>query len=150
MKTRRGAVLVEFVVALVPLLTMFFGFVQLSKIAAARLMVKHAAIVGARCAAVTTNEKKNTPGQKEGANVDDTQRAVKAALGPWWNQGGVTAVDVTIDDKSTRDDPYDWVEVKVRATYACRVPMGILVCGGRSKILEETYKMPHQGAVYIQ
>src|SRR5262245_32602209 len=87
----RGAVLVEFVVAIVPVLTMFFTFVQLAKIASARLVVKHAAIVGARAAAVIANGKGNTPDQPKKPNDDQITTAVKAALGPWWSaSGGIT------------------------------------------------------------
>ncbi len=145
----RGAVLAEFVIALVPLLTMFFSFVQLSRISAARLVVKHSAIVGARAAAVVSNGNNNNPGEKKGSNVAEVESAVKAAMGPLWTKkGGVTKVDVEVDDSSTRDDPYGWVEVKVTATYACNVPMGSVACGGKTKKLVERFRMPHQGAQY--
>lgn len=143
----RGAVLAEFCIALVPLLTMFFSFVQLSRMAAARLAIKHATIVGARAAAVVSNGSNNNPGNKSGSNTDQVEEAVKAALGPWWKKS-VTKVDVTINDSSTKDDPYNWVEVKVTATYACNVPMGQVVCGGRTRKLVEKFRMPHQGAKY--
>mgnify|MGYP001497377861 CR=1 FL=1 len=145
----RGAVLAEFMIALVPVLTTFFSFVQLSRVASARLVVKHGAIVGARAAAVIANGKKNTPGQEQGTNDAEITNGVKAALGPWWSKtGAITAVEVKVTDRSSRSDPYGWVEVKVTATYACRVPMGFVACGGRSKKIEETFKMPHQGALY--
>src|SRR5436190_22180757 len=41
---KRGAVLAEHVIAIVPILMTFFTFVQLSKVATARLVVKHSAI----------------------------------------------------------------------------------------------------------
>lgn len=146
----RGAVLVEFCVAIVPVLTTFFSFVQLSRIAAARLVVKHSAIVGARAAAVISNANENTPGQDTGQNSDQITNGVKAALGPWWTKpGGITEVEVTVNDRSSRNDPYDWVEVKVSATYACNVPMGFITCGGKTTRLEEVYRMPHQGARYL-
>ena len=146
---RRGAVLVEFMVTLVPVLTTFFTFVQLSKVATARLMVKHAAIVGARAAAVMANGKGNLPDQPKGTNEAEIKNGVKNALGPWWSKkGGITSVDITIKDASTKADPYDWVEVKGVASYACTVPMGWLACAGPAKRIEETFKMPHQGAVY--
>src|SRR4051812_39033367 len=97
-KDTRGAVLAEFCIALVPLLTMFFSFVQLARMSAARLMVKHSAIVGARAAAVVSNGANNNPGANSGANGDQVEGAVKAALGPYWNKkGGVTALDVKVD-----------------------------------------------------
>jgi Flp pilus assembly protein TadG len=145
----RGAVLAEFCIALVPLLTTFFSFVQLSRIATARLIVKHSAIVGARAAAVIANGSNNNPGEKSGTNVAEVEGAVKAAMGPWWNKsGGVTAVNVTVNDSSSQRDPYNWVEVTVTATYACNIPMGSIACGGKTKKLVERFRMPHQGAHY--
>jgi Flp pilus assembly protein TadG len=147
----KGAVLAEFCIAIVPVLTTFFSFVQLSRIATARLVVKHSAIVGARAAAVITNGANNNPGQNQGANDDQVTNGVKAALGPWWTKsGGITSVNVTVNDTSSRSDPYNWVEVKVSATYACKVPMGFIACGGPTKRIEESYRMPHQGAIYEQ
>jgi Flp pilus assembly protein TadG len=145
----RGAVLVEFVIALVPLLMLFFNFVQLSRLATARLVVKHSAIVGARAAAVIANGKNNTPDQERGPNDAEISAGVKTALGPWWSKSGaITSVTVNVTDNSSRSDPYGWVEVKVSATYACRVPMGWLACMGKQKVLTEKFKMPHQGATY--
>jgi Flp pilus assembly protein TadG len=142
-------VLAEFVIALVPLLTMFFSFVQLSRMSAARLVVKHSAIVGARAAAVLANGADNNPGARSGSNTVQIENAVKSAMGPWWSKkGGVTAVNVGVDDRSTKDDPYAWVEVTVTATYACDVPMGSFACGGKTKKLVERFRMPHQGAHY--
>ncbi|HVJ94737.1 MAG TPA: hypothetical protein VM580_33350 [Labilithrix sp.] len=144
----KGAVLAEFCIAIVPVLTTFLSFVQLSRVATARLVVKHSAIIGARAAAVISNANDNNPGQYIGSHDDDISNAVKAALGPWQEAGGIQAVNVTVNDTSSRGDPYNWVEVKVSATYACKIPMGVIACGGSTKLLEETYRMPHQGARY--
>jgi hypothetical protein len=128
---------------------MFFTFVQLSKVATARLVVKHSAIIGARAAAVIANGKNNTPDQEKQTNEEEITNGVKAALGPWWSKsGGITSVTVKVTDTSSRGDPYNWVEVKVSATYACRVPLGFLACARPSKVLVETFRMPHQGALY--
>ena len=142
----RGAVLAEFVIAIVPLLMTFFAFVQLSKVATARLVVKHSAIIGARAASVITNANDNTPGQAAGQNQGEILAAVNAGLGPWRTKMSSVTVDVT--DASSKADPYGWVTVNVRATYRCTVPMGAIGCLGSTKVLEETYRMPHQGANY--
>lgn len=142
---QKGAVLVEFVIAIVPVMMTFFSFVQLSKIATARLVVKHSAIVGARAASVLSNQHENNPGAS-GDGKSEISNSVKAALGPW---ATTMLVDVTVNDQSSTSDPYGWVEVKVSATYRCNVPMGRIACGlSGMKKLEETYKMPHQGATY--
>jgi hypothetical protein len=151
MKDTKGAVMAEFVIAIVPVLTTFFSFVQLSRIATARLVVKHSAIVGARAAAVMSNANDNLPDQPGGGQQGEVTNAVKTSMGPWFAGGGITGVNVTVKDSSSRARPngqYDWVEVKVSATYACKIPMGFIACGGGTKTIEETYKMPHQGALY--
>lgn len=145
-KDQKGAVLAEFVIAIVPVMMTFFSFVQLSRIATARLVVKHSAIVGARAASVLSNQHDNNPGAS-GDGQSDITNAVKAALGPWSRT--MVGVNVTVNDQSSSSDPYGWVEVKVSATMVCNVPMGNIACGlSRTKKLEETYKMPHQGATY--
>jgi len=45
-KNKRGAVLVEFAIAFMPLMITFSSFVQLQQMATARIVVKHATIVG--------------------------------------------------------------------------------------------------------
>lgn len=143
----KGAVLAEFVIALVPLLMMFFSFVQLSKIATARLVVKHGTIIAARAASVISNVNNNTPDAKGDGKADITN-AAKLGMTAWVSKGSITDVDVDVKDESSRDDPYGWVTVTVKATYRCTVPMGFVACGGKTKQLQETYRMPHQGANY--
>ena len=146
-KDQKGAVLAEFVIAVVPLLMTFFSFVQLSKIATARLVVKHGTIIGARAASVISNANNNTPDAKNDGKQDITN-AVKLGMGPWVSKGSITSVNVEVQDQSSRDDPYGWVTVTVTAQYRCTVPMGFIACGGVSKQLQESYRMPHQGALY--
>jgi uncharacterized membrane protein YgcG len=146
---KRGAVLVEFVVAFMPLMITFSCFVQLSQMATAKIVVKHSAIVGARAAAVISNGKNNTPDQAKGDNQADIKAGVNAALGPW--KKTMTNVDVAIDDKSSCTDPYGLVTVTVTADYKCSVPFGgRLLCGavGATRTLKQAYGFPHQGARY--
>ena len=153
-KDTKGAVMAEFVIAIVPVFITFFSFVQLSKVATARLVVKHSAIAGARAAAVMSNANDNLPDQASGGQQGEITKAVKASMGPWFaRSGGITSVNVTVKDSSSRARPngqYEWVEVKVSALYACKVPLGNMwACGpSRTKKIEETFKMPHQGALY--
>jgi len=144
---RKGAVLAEFVIAVVPLLMTFFSFVQLSKIATARLVVKHGTIIGARAASVISNQNNNTPDAKNDGKADITN-AVRVGMGTWVAKGSITVDNVDVQDQSSRDDPYGWVTVTVKATYRCTVPMGFIACGGGTKQLQESYRMPHQGAIY--
>ncbi len=148
LRDRRGAVLVEFIVALMPMMMTFFGFVEVSKIYAAKLATKHATITAARAAAVFSNAHENNPGA-EGSGEEQAKGAAAAALGPWIGNGAISSVDVTVTDRSSKEDPYGPVTVKVTATYQCKVPMmGQVVCkGGTMKIPYEA-TMPHQGAKY--
>jgi uncharacterized membrane protein YgcG len=144
---KRGAVLVEFVVAFVPLMTVFFVYVQLTQLAVARLLEKHSPVVGARPAAVYHNEKQNVPemcGDNGKAKVDS---AVTAALGHWSDRITTTT---NITDTSNRDSDgvYNLVTVKVNAVVRCRVPLGRLMCPGGMAIFSDTKSMPHQGARY--
>ncbi|MDB4942701.1 MAG: hypothetical protein JWP97_2235 [Labilithrix sp.] len=146
---KKGAVLVEFLVAIMPLMITFSCFVQLSQMATAKLVVKHSAIVGARAASVISNVNKNTPDQPEGENRADIEQGVHAALGPWDRQ--MASVRVKIEDKSDCKDPYGPVKVTVTAAHKCLVPFGgRLLCGavGATHTMEQAYTMPHQGARY--
>lgn len=141
---KRGAVLAEFVVALVPLLTIFFVFVQISAIAAARIRFKHAAVIGARAAAVFSNKGNNCP-ECSGDGTGEVNAAVRAALG---SAGRTLNASATVNDRSNRSDPYGLVTVTVTGTYQCGVPLGKIICGGGSVTFTERKSMPHQGALY--
>lgn len=145
---KRGAALVEFLVALMPLMITFSSFVQLQQMATARLVLKHSAVVGARAASVISNKNKNTPEQEQGDNQATIQRGVEKALGPW---AQTMTVNVQVDDQSSCDDVYGMVTVKVQAQYKCQVPFGgRIVCGlgGMHDFNNIKYSMPHQGARY--
>ena len=97
-ENKRGAVLVEFAIAFMPLMITFSSFVQLQQMATARIVVKHATIVGARAAAVISNKNRNTPGPPEDKdNDDEVKKGVIAALGPWKS---TITVDVKVEDTS--------------------------------------------------
>jgi uncharacterized membrane protein YgcG len=148
---KRGAVLVEFAVAFMPLMITFSSFVQLQQMATARLVVKHSAVVGARAAAVISNAGKNTPDQKEGTNEDLIRAGVLAGLGPWKNT--MSNVNVKVEDRSTCDDPYGMVSVTVTADYKCSVPFSnIFMCGtGKTHSFKPmTARFPHQGARFAE
>jgi uncharacterized membrane protein YfbV (UPF0208 family) len=148
-KDKRGAVLVEFAVAFMPLMITFSSFVQLQQMATARIVVKHSAIVGARAAAVISNKNKNTPDAGDSDGEDEVKKGVEAALGPWKNV--VDLKLVRVDDTSTCEDPYGMVSVTVTADYKCSVPFSNLFMCGRSKIhpfKPMIARFPHQGARY--
>lgn len=148
LRDKRGAVLVEFIVALMPMMMTFFGFVEVTKIYAASLGTKHAAITAARAAAVFSNKHENNPGA-EGDGEEQIKEAAGQALAPWIGTGAIDTVDVTVTDQSSKSDPYGPVKVKVQAHFKCAVPMmGRIVCKGGRKTITSEATMPHQGAKY--
>lgn len=148
---KRGAVLVEFAVAFMPLMITFSAFAQLQHMATAALVVKHSAVVGARAAAVMSNAGKNTPDQPEGDNLADIKKGVEAAMGPW--KATMSGVDVKVADSSSCSDPYGMVSVTVTADYKCSVPFAnLFMCGaGRTHTFKAmTARFPHQGARFSE
>lgn len=152
----RGAVLAEFVIAIIPLLTVFFVFVQISALSIAKLLVKHSTIVGARAAAVFSNQHENCPECTSDGRAVVTA-AVRSALVNW--QSKFTSVTADVEDNSSReigDDqgygPYGLVTVRVEARYKCEIPLGKVICsgGGNTVLIRETKTMPHQGARYTK
>jgi len=140
-------VLVEFIVALMPMMMTFFGFVEVTKIYAASLGTRHAAITAARAAAVMSKVHNNNPATEGGES--EIKSAAGQALSPWISSGAISTVTVTVHDTSSRSDPYGPVHVKVAAKYHCKVPlMGRIVCKGGTKTITHEATMPHQGAKY--
>lgn len=150
----RGAVAVEMVILALPVFFTFFSAVQIMDMATARLLVKHATIAGARAAAVFSNQGNVTPDQPQGLNQDKVEAAVKSSVGGYTK---FLSFEVEITDNSNCDDPYGPVTVKVRATYKCRIPLGLQICKApgleagserSSVVLKDEFTMPHQGAKY--
>ena len=148
-KSTKGAVLAEFIVVFMPLMTTFMTFVQYARMSTANLVLRHAVVSGARAAAVVSNKNNTNPGNN-GAE-DDIQRAVKLALGPWYYRGNIDIGSVDVKDDSSAQDPYGMVSVTVNASYRCDVPLGsVVACGfGRRKTFKALRaSFPHQGARY--
>jgi hypothetical protein len=81
----RGVVMLELLIAIVPVLVLFLGAVQLALLGAAQLIVSHAAIVGARSAAVVLDDDParyadDLRGSLTGARLQAIRRAVTAPL----------------------------------------------------------------------
>jgi Flp pilus assembly protein TadG len=118
----RGAVLVEFIVALTPLLMTFFSLIQLGKMMTAQLAFKHAASVASRAAAVIMNEPQNP---KATGKKEEVEQAAMLALGDF--VGAFNSLDATVTGGNSPSDP---VMVELKGTYDCTVPLGkTIVCG---------------------
>ena len=143
----RGAVLAEFSIAIIPMLMAFFCFFQLGMFMVGKMIVRHAAIVGARAAAVVTGGGATNPtlgGAAQGTN-GDVESAVNQALGVWGDNGMLKATT----DVTDSGGPHATLTVRVEATFQCNTPLGKhWVCGGDTKTFTEVASMPKQGATY--
>src|SRR5688572_10094108 len=142
----RGAVLVEFLVAIVPLLVTFFCLVQLAKLYSAKIVLDHAAITASRAAIVILPPNPDAP-REAGRGHRDVTRAAELAMGPWKTSRAFTKVNI---DARTPSEPYGMTTVRVTATYRCGVPLGgRIVCGlGGTKTMTSEASLPNQGARY--
>lgn len=157
----RGAVFVEFLIAFMPLMTIFLSLCELTRYSAARVAVQHAAGIGARACAVT-GDPNPTAGPALDGSKADVDTAVQYALKPWTGaaisignfnlpvRGATLKVDpADCTTAASNADPYGSDTVTVKATYKCSVPIAkALVCSGGSKQISVTSSYPHQGATY--
>jgi hypothetical protein len=150
-----GAVFVEFLVAFLPVLTMFLCLVQLALLFAVRLAVEHAAVVSARAAAVVIgDDPKAYQGQVEamnevrpntGARYNTIRRAALLTLAPFIADGTIRSVDVLFPSPNepggpTQSDPrwnpmargnIDKVRVRIRVEAICKIALASrIACGG--------------------
>ena len=144
----RGAVLAEFVIAVVPLLMMTFGWLQLAWLYTANLLVKHAAGACVR-AAVVIDDKPFNPGKNNGP-LEDIQKATRMAANVEKDRQTFTSITCEYKNDASEEDVFGTVTATVTAEYACGVPLGrLIVCGADSKkTLVHTAAMPMQGAHY--
>jgi Flp pilus assembly protein TadG len=142
-KNNQGAVLAEFMVAILPMLLCFFVFTQIAHLYTANLVFKHAANVAARATVVITQKDLN-PG-KNGEEGDITD-AAKAALGPW--NAAFSNVSVS---HTQAGEQYGIITTTTTATFTCAVPMGRqIVCPGGTRTMTQAVALPLQGARYTE
>jgi Flp pilus assembly protein TadG len=132
----RGAVLVEFVVAIVPVLMVFFSLAQLSAIASASLLVRHAAFVAARAAAVVN------PGMADSGPAGDISASASLVLTRF--MPSLPLVTPQLAGPQTQG----MQSVNVTLVYPCSVPLGdVIVCGpGLIHMLTASSAFPNQGS----
>jgi Flp pilus assembly protein TadG len=146
-RDRRGVVYLEFLVAFLPIFTAFLCIAQLTDLAAAKLIVQHAAYRAARAGAVVFPD---DPAHYQGpTKLGDVETAAYMVLTA---KGDLT--DAAIDVPSgTEYEPGDSVTIVVRASYACRFPIANrLVCPGlgasATRELRAEARMPAHAAAY--
>jgi hypothetical protein len=142
-----GEVTFEMLFVFLPLFAIFASLVQFSQTATADLTVRHSAVVAVRTAIVTLEKDGNNPGNN--GPDSDVVAAAALSMGPFFESGAISDIDVRWTDSSTARDPHGKICVEVSARYRCRVPFGnVLTCGGRWRALKAAACMPHQGARY--
>lgn len=148
----RGAVLVEFIFAFMPLMILYLCMAELVHYFTIREVVMHAANAGVRACAVVGEDGQFQPGGKDyNGPADDYKEAVKWALKPW-ESTKIFKLDVDsikCDIGATKTDPYGEDTVTVRGNYTCIVPIAkVVICNNGSKTMEVKSSFPHQGANY--
>jgi Flp pilus assembly protein TadG len=138
-----GVVLAEFVIAVVPILMLFFGICQISVLAYIDLLVKHAAFVAARTEAVVH------PQMGDSGSEADVKAGVMELLGAIPT---VTAANVTVDTTTLAGQYEENIDtITVKLAYVCTVPLADhFVCPGGLFLLKGTASFPNQGSSYQQ
>jgi Flp pilus assembly protein TadG len=138
----RGAAMMEFVIATIPVFAAFFSFLQLEQLYRAHLVMKHATLVAARAGTVML-EPDHNPGATGGEA--DAIAAATAALGPLKNRLTLTT---KVSGSGSRNG---MVTATVSGKYQCNVPLGgRIVCGlgGVKTFPEYKVSLPLEGAEY--
>jgi hypothetical protein len=151
----RGAILVEFWFAFVPLFTIFLCLCELTRYFTTREVAVHAASIAVRSCAVIDRV---NPGPDLGLNgkSEEVRAAVLEALGPWHENGSGNLSLEDVQCKGTGDpaDPHHPDEVTVQLWYRCSIPIAReLVCERHGAVhlkrVTVRDRFPHQGARYV-
>jgi TadE-like protein len=138
----RGAVAVEFLIAIVPFTLLFTGVIQLAMISVAKLTVHYAAACAARAAVVVVPDEEED-GHEAGnelirdaaiyallpiASTGDANHSITDALGKGGGWGQLSRhVGVLLDEDKLEGDDYD-AQITTRVVYAyhCTIPVASL------------------------
>ena len=140
--------MVEFAMAILPVLMVFFGTVQWGVNAYIHLIVKHAAFAIVRCEAVAH------PGMADAGSedadclaTDPAGTSVIATL--FAHVTGVSAGDFAISKSLAGPNDQTLDSVTVTLNYRCSIPLGnVIACNAGVQPLTSTAKFPNQGSVY--
>lgn len=157
-KATAGAVYVEFLIAFLPVFTMFLGLVQLADLHQANIIVGHSAILAVRSAVVILHDdpqyyENAEIGKPTGKRLDDIKRA---AMIPLLASRSLTEFKVNLpanaggNDTKSQFTPDELVRVKVQARFHCRVPLvSKMMCGAKStKTISAEAALPNHGSTY--
>jgi hypothetical protein len=174
MKSTRGAVYVEFLIAFMPVLVFFMCLWQMSRMYTTALAVQHAAVIAARSGAVVfaddPQKYNNEPvGQISTKRREAVEGAALFALAPFILDGSLTQVKVTFPsapgahDERTSFNPssadpnasdgqrVDFVRVHIEATFRCHIPLASRIACSTltaTRTIQRDAAYPYQGASY--
>jgi hypothetical protein len=138
--------MVEFVVILVPLMTLFLAMLELSRLAIAHLLLERAAGMAVRACAVIKDQPKNCASGEADRLIE---QAAAEGLRPW------TDTHVVVDSVECRTKkPSGEDTLQIRAQFRCVVPIArdILCSEGNgaasARAITATARYAHQGASY--
>jgi hypothetical protein len=155
-----GSVYVEFILAIVPMLSLFWGIMQLNGILLADLVARHAAVNAVRAAIVCDSQKGHVQeGEQLGRPGGCAYEAARATLSAVKSFGDPPEFEVEVQGaEETGNEP---VTATVIAKYRCQVPLAAaFMCngwvggegGGESPAgtiaLSRKATLPNQGASY--
>jgi Flp pilus assembly protein TadG len=157
-----GAVYAEFIIAVVPMLVLFWGLMQLNGLLLADLVARHAVVNAVRAAIVCdSDDPPQTPAELVTSNgcsyeaAKMTLTSVKSFSPP-----GGTAPDFSLSVEGADTNGNQPVTVTLIAHYHCEVPLvGGFVCGllsglshgsvaNATAMLSRKATLPNQGAGY--
>jgi hypothetical protein len=158
-RDQRGAIFVEFLAAFLPLTIVFLGLAQSAGLYSAKLITAHAAVSGARAAAVVLPDDPkyydSDPGVVSGQRLSAIEHAVGMVLKA---NGSIVEFNTEIEGSNgqpkqafAKSAGFQLATVRVRATYKCTLSLASrIVCGSLSgtTTLEEAASMPVHMASY--
>ncbi len=159
LRSNSGSAYVEFIIAVVPRLVLFWGIMQLNGLLLADLVARHAAVHAVRAAIVCDSQVGHPQsGDELAAPGGCAYEAAKLALSSVRSFG---APDFTVRIEGASRHGNAPVTATVIASYRCQVPLAAsLLCGGLLReegsspgapgVLQLTRKatLPNQGAGY--
>lgn len=162
-KNTDGAVMVEFLVAFLPVMTFAMCIFQQTALYTGQLLTEHAALSAARAASVVVPDDPSRYGG-EGANTVGQKRkeAIKLAairaLGPLVQDENIKDLDVevggsngqTVGTNNASIGAKAPINVTVNATFQCKVPLAAqIICDGNREFkLTASATLPNQGASF--
>ena len=157
----RGAAYVEFIIAIVPMLILFWGLMQLNGLLLADLVVRHAATHAVRAAIVCDSDEHPQDAGELAAPKGCAYEAAKMTLSAIksFTPPGGSEPSFSLQVSGASPDGNAPVTVTLRADYHCQVPLAGFVCGFASAgapsgdrvrvaMLTRKATLPNQGAGY--